>query len=75
MEVIRKISVGADYKNGAMHYIVGQEVLGGSHKIHHIGKNDSTDDYEIWIEKDDEIKKWKQFNHNMPISTENNIDF
>lgn len=74
MEVIRKISVGADYKNGAMHYIVGQEVLGGSHKIHHIGKNNSTGDYEIWIEKDDEVKKWKNF-ENMPVSTENNIDF
>lgn len=26
---IRKISIGADYKSGAMHYIVGQDVLGG----------------------------------------------
>ena len=31
---IRKLSIGADYKSGAMHYIVGQDVLGGSHKIH-----------------------------------------
>jgi len=31
---IRKISIGADYKSGAMHYIVGQSVLGGSHQIH-----------------------------------------
>ena len=31
---IRKISIGSDYKSGAMHYIVGQDVLGGSHKIH-----------------------------------------
>ena len=75
MDVIRKISVGADYKNGAMHYIVGQDVLSGSHKIHHIRANESTGDFEIWIEKDDEIKKWKKFNANMPISTENNIDF
>jgi hypothetical protein len=75
MELIRKISVGADYKNNAMHYIVGQDVLNGSHKIKHIGINNSTGDFEIWIEKDDEIKKWKKFNQNMPISTENNIDF
>lgn len=75
MDVIRKISVGADYKNGAMHYIVGQDVLSGSHRINHIGINESTGDFEIWIEKDDEIKKWKKFNSNMPISTENNIDF
>lgn len=26
---IRKISIGPDYKSGAMHYIVGQEILGG----------------------------------------------
>jgi len=26
---IRKISIGSDYKNDAMHYAVGQEVYGG----------------------------------------------
>ena len=34
-QVIRKISVGKDYKNDAMHYAVGQEVYGG-HTIAHI---------------------------------------
>ena len=29
---IRKISIGPDYKSGAMHYLVGQDILGGSHK-------------------------------------------
>ena len=29
---IRKISIGADYKSGSMHYIVGQDVLGGNLK-------------------------------------------
>ena len=29
MKLIRKISVGKDYKNDAMHYSVGQEVYGG----------------------------------------------
>ena len=33
--VIRKISIGADYKNNAMHYSVGQEVY-GNHIISHI---------------------------------------
>jgi hypothetical protein len=28
--VIRKISIGTDYKNEAMHYSVGQNVYGGS---------------------------------------------
>jgi hypothetical protein len=30
--VIRKISIGSDYKNEAMHYSVGQQVYGG-HEI------------------------------------------
>ena len=29
MHLIRKISIGKDYKNDAMHYAVGQEVYGG----------------------------------------------
>jgi len=29
MGLIRKISIGRDYKNDAMHYAVGQEVYGG----------------------------------------------
>jgi len=29
---IRKISIGPDYKSSAMHYIVGQEILGGYKK-------------------------------------------
>ena len=29
MSKIRKISIGADYKNEAMHYSTGQEVYGG----------------------------------------------
>ena len=35
MQLIRKISVGKDYKNDAMHYTVGQEVYGG-HTIENI---------------------------------------
>jgi hypothetical protein len=29
MSNIRKISIGSDYKNDAMHYSLGQEVYGG----------------------------------------------
>ena len=36
---IRKISIGADYKSSAMHYIAGQEVLGGTYRIHLIQKD------------------------------------
>jgi hypothetical protein len=37
---IRKISVGPDYKGGAMHYIVGQKVLGDTYEIHLIKLED-----------------------------------
>ena len=37
---IRKISVGPDYKGSAMHYIVGQKVLGDSNEIHLIKHDD-----------------------------------
>ena len=30
--VVRKISIGSDYKNEAMHYAIGQTVYGG-HEI------------------------------------------
>ena len=52
---IRKISIGADYKSSAMHYIVGQEVLGGSHQIHLIKHIKESGNVVIWIQKKDEI--------------------
>lgn len=70
---IRKISIGADYKSGAMHYIVGQAVLGGSHTIHLIQSEDQS--YKIWIQKEDEVYLWKEFLHTLPISLEYNINF
>tara|TARA_R100001198_G_scaffold90936_1_gene68670 strand:+ start:254 stop:475 length:222 start_codon:yes stop_codon:yes gene_type:complete len=70
---IRKISIGPDYKSGAMHYIVGQEVLNGSHTIHLI-KNEKGA-IKIWIHKDDEVVLWKEFTNTMPISIEYNIFF
>ena len=70
---IRKISIGADYKSGAMHYIVGQDVLGGSHKIHLI--QDNSEGYKIGIHKGDEVDLWKEFRKTLPISLEFNINF
>ena len=76
MEQIRKISIGADYKSGAMHYIVNQEVLGGSHVIHLIKKNESNQSLTIFIEnKKGEIFLWKEFNSSIPVSIEYNIYF
>ncbi len=71
--IIRKISIGSDYKSSAMHYIVGQEVLNGSYTIHHIRMDD--DGVKVWIEKEQEVLLWKQFNINMPVSVEYKIDF
>lgn len=73
--VIRKISIGSDYKSSAMHYIVGQEILGGSHQIHLIKHDNTSDSFKIWIMKGDEVYLWKEFNSSMPVSVEYNINF
>ncbi len=76
MNDIRKISIGQDYKNNAMHYIVNQEVLNGHYIIYLIKKNKPTDSIKIYIEnKKGEIFLWKEFNNNMPVSIEYNLFF
>ena len=72
---IRKISIGADYKGSAMHYILGQDVLSGSHSIHLIDFNTEKESYVIYVEKDNEVFLWKEFNKNIPVSLEYNIYF
>ena len=67
MKLIRKISIGQDYKNEAMHYSVGQEVYGG-HKICDILEEDGN--YKIYIQKDGAQLPWKHFNANMAVSKE-----
>jgi hypothetical protein len=64
--VIRKISIGSDYKNDAMHYSVGQEVYGG-HVISYI--------INIHIKKNNEVLPWKKFNSNMAISVEYDLEY
>ena len=71
-KLIRKISVGRDYKNEAMHYAVDQEVYGG-HTICHIIEED--DKYRIFIKKGDEVLPWKDFNKNMAIAIEFNLEY
>jgi hypothetical protein len=70
---IRKISVGANYKD-AMHYIIGQSVIGGQYEIHLIKLQENKDSFEIWIANGDEVLLWKEFK-DMPISIEYNINF
>ena len=53
MKKIRKISIGSDYKNDAMHYSLKQEVYGG-HIISDILFEDKDESYNIFIMKNKE---------------------
>ena len=70
MNYIRKISVGSNYKD-AMHYIINQQVLGGSYIIHDIAQEE--EGYSVWVKKDNESVKWKEFK-NIPVVVEYNIN-
>jgi len=72
--VIRKISIGSDYKNDAMHYSVGQEVYGG-HTICDIIGNKQDGEYLIYIQKENEVLPWKKFNSNMAIAIEFDLNY
>ena len=72
MKLIRKISIGKDYKNEAMHYSVDQEVYGG-HVIDCIGEED--DKFSVFIKKGDDVLPWKDFNKNMAIAVEYNLEY
>jgi len=72
MQLIRKISIGKDYKNDAMHYSVGQEVYGG-HTIVNIIEEEEK--YSIYIQKEDSVMPWKDFNKNMAISVEYDLKY
>jgi hypothetical protein len=73
---IRKISIGPDYKGGAMHYIVGQRILGDNYEIHLIKHIPNNSSYGIYIiNRKSEVLLWKEFLSTMPISIEFNIDY
>tara|TARA_R100000278_G_C5334594_1_gene115967 strand:+ start:185 stop:409 length:225 start_codon:yes stop_codon:yes gene_type:complete len=74
MSVIRKISIGSDYKNDAMHYSIGQEVYGG-HTICDILNDEQKGEYSIYIKKNKEILPWKKFNNNMAIAVEFDLKY
>mgnify|MGYP001122034853 CR=1 FL=1 len=71
-KLIRKISIGKDYKNDSMHYAVGQDVYGG-HVICDI--LEEKEKYFIYIKKNNDILPWKSFNKNMAISVEYNLQY
>ena len=74
MKKIRKISIGADYKNEAMHYSIGQEVY-GRHIINDIIFEGQDGSYNIYIIKNDEVLPLKKFNSNMAISVEYDLSY
>ena len=71
-KLIRKITVGKDYKENAMLYAVGQDVYGG-HTICDI--IEEKDKYSIYIKKNKDVLPWKDFNKNMAISIEYNLEY
>jgi hypothetical protein len=73
---IRKISIGADYKGSAMHYIVNQKVLGDTNEIHLIKFDENKNSFKVYIiNTKEEVVLWKEFNSQIPISIEYNINF
>jgi hypothetical protein len=73
---IRKVSIGLDYKSGAMHYILGQPVLGETNKIHLIKYDNQRQSIKIYIiNEKEEIVLWKEFTSTVPITIEYNINF
>jgi hypothetical protein len=61
--VIRKISIGSDYKNDAIH------------NINSILFDELDSSYNIYIKKNDEVMPWKKFNSNMAISVEYDLKY
>ena len=56
----------------AMHYAVGQEVFGGHTICDIIEENDK---YSVYIKKDKDVLPWKDFNKNMAVSVEYNLQY
>ena len=55
-----------------MHYAVGQEVYGG-HTICDIIEDELK--FSIFIKKNNDVLPWKDFNKNMAISVEYNLEY
>lgn len=72
MKLIRKISIGRDYKSDAMHYSIGQEVYGG-HIIENIIEEENR--FSVYIKKDSELMPWKDFYKTMSIAIEYDLQY
>ena len=76
MKLIRKITVGTEYKNDAMHFTVGRPVAKNFKMRDYTLAEiiESEEGYDLFIRKDDEVLPWKSFNKQMAISVEYDID-
>ena len=61
--------------SSAIHYLSGQEVLGGNYHIHLIKHDDQSDSIKFGLRMIIVRFLWKEFNSNMPVSIEYNINF
>ena len=71
--IIRKVSIGPDYKN-AMHFQVGQTVIKGEAEISNIILDPTTGNINIYISSKDEIHLWKSLNSTIPVTVEYDIN-
>jgi hypothetical protein len=70
--LIRKITLGKDYKDG-MHYFVGQNI---SNKYLINAILESEDSFIIWVENTDkELLMWKKVNKPYSVVVEYNLEF
>lgn len=75
MNDIRKISIGNEVKDKAMHYLVGQSVLNNSGTICVIKQIDNGDVLIYVQNASKETFLWKKIGSHMPFSIEYNINF
>lgn len=78
---IRKISVGKDYPDGAMHFQVGKDVRlqGTPYTVAKINinqelKKEGKTAYDVYLSNDEGMVLWKTV-CDLPIMIENNINF
>ena len=76
--IIRKLSVGKDFPDGAIHFVVGQSRKFGKDRytIHEIKEYDELGItcYDIYLKDDHGLIKWKTF-RNEVVAVEFLIDF
>ena len=72
MSLLRKISIGRDYNIDAILYSVGQDVY-----LNHIICDivESENKFSIFIKKNGNVLPWKDFNKNMAIAVEYNLEY